>query len=77
MSSGAFPPAAAQFSKYHVSHNRGLIFQWDSVAILCAVANMTLIWRDCGRFGNYWHRLHVGKEGGAIIREDATDGLAN
>jgi len=32
MSSGAFPPAAAQFSKYHVSHNRGLIFQWASVA---------------------------------------------
>ena len=32
MSSGAFPPAAAQLSKYHVSHNRGLIFQWASVA---------------------------------------------
>ncbi len=32
MSSGAFPPAAAQLSKYHVSHSRGLIFQWASVA---------------------------------------------
>ena len=32
MSSGAFPPAAAQLSKYHVSHKRGLIFQWASVA---------------------------------------------
>jgi hypothetical protein len=27
MSSGALPPATAQFSKYHVSHRRGLIFQ--------------------------------------------------
>ena len=32
MSSGAFPPAAAQLSKYHVSHNRGLLFQCASVA---------------------------------------------
>ena len=32
MSSGDFPPAAAQLSKYHVNHNRGLIFQWASVA---------------------------------------------
>jgi hypothetical protein len=31
MFSGVFPPAATQFSKYHVSHNRGLIFQWASV----------------------------------------------
>jgi hypothetical protein len=32
MSWGAFPPAAAQLSKYHVSHNRGLSFQRRSVA---------------------------------------------
>ena len=32
MSSGDFPPAAAQLSKYHVNHNRGLIFQCASVA---------------------------------------------
>jgi hypothetical protein len=32
MSSGVFPPATAQFSKYHVSHRRGLIFQRASVA---------------------------------------------
>ena len=32
MSSGAFPPAAAQLSKYHASHSRGLSFQWVSVA---------------------------------------------
>ena len=32
MSSGVFPPAAAQLSKYHVSHCRGLTFPWASVA---------------------------------------------
>ena len=32
MSSGDFPPAAAQLSKYHVSHNRGLICKRASVA---------------------------------------------
>jgi hypothetical protein len=32
MSWGALPPAAAQLAKYHVSHNRGLIFQCASVA---------------------------------------------
>jgi hypothetical protein len=31
-SSGAFPPAAAQLSKYQVSHNRGLSSQHASVA---------------------------------------------
>jgi hypothetical protein len=33
MSAGSLPPAAAQLSKYHVSHNRGLIFQWESVSV--------------------------------------------
>ena len=32
MSSGAFPPAAAQLSKYHASHSRGLSFQCVTVA---------------------------------------------
>ena len=32
MSSGAFPPAAAQLFKYHISHRRGLRFQRASVA---------------------------------------------
>jgi hypothetical protein len=32
MSSGAFPPAAAQLSKYQVSHRRGLTSQQASVA---------------------------------------------
>src|SRR5208282_309619 len=32
ISSGAFPPAAAQPSKYHISHRRGLSFQRTSVA---------------------------------------------
>ena len=32
ISSGTLPPAAAQLSKYHVSHSRGLSFQWASVA---------------------------------------------
>jgi hypothetical protein len=32
MSSGAFPPAAAQLSKYQVNHRRGWSFQWASVA---------------------------------------------
>ena len=32
ISSGAFPPAAAQLSRYHVSHRCGLSFQWASVA---------------------------------------------
>jgi hypothetical protein len=31
MSLGVFPPAAAQLSKYHVNHGRGLS-QWASVA---------------------------------------------
>ena len=32
MSSGDFRPAAAQLSRYHVSHCRRLIFQYASVA---------------------------------------------
>jgi hypothetical protein len=32
MSSGAFPPAAAQLSKYHLSQRRGLSSQWANVA---------------------------------------------
>ena len=32
MSSGTLPPAAAQCSKYHVSHFRGLSFHSDNVA---------------------------------------------
>jgi putative transposase len=38
MSSGAFPPDAAQLSKYHVSHRRGLSFQWASVATIENIA---------------------------------------
>lgn len=32
MSAGGLPPAVAQLSKYQVSHDRGLIFQWAKVA---------------------------------------------
>ena len=50
MSSGALPPAAAQLSKYHVSHNRGLRFQWASVAISenMAAARATVTRRKSG-----------------------------
>ena len=44
MSVGTLPPAAAQCSKYHVSHFRGLSFHIDNVAkienIAAAVAQL-------------------------------------
>jgi hypothetical protein len=29
------------------------------MTILCAGVNVTLIWRNWGQFGNYWHRLYA------------------